>query len=135
MEDRLPDLLRELEICSLEAARAQDALRLADQERERRRLEEVEDAKVWLREAHRREVLEEQTKAWWLAAQLREYLVAMSEHVDALEDRQERHNAESWLSWSRDYLATLDPLHGRLAIPTDPVASPVDINAFLNRGR
>ena len=133
LEDRLPDLLRELEVRSLEAARAQEALRRADQERERRRLEEGERAKVRLREAHRGEVLEEQIKAWWLAIQLREYLVAMSEHVDALEDGQKQQDAQSWLSWSRDYLAKLDPLQGRLAIPTDPVARPVDIKAFPNR--
>jgi len=72
-------------------------------------------------------------RAWRRATQLCEYLVAMSEHVDALEDRQERQDAQSWLSWSRDYLAKLDPLQGRLAIPTDPVARPVDIKAFLNR--
>lgn len=133
LEDRLPDLLRELEVRSLEAARAQEALRRADQERERRRLEEVEHAKVRLREVHRGEVLEEQIKAWWLAIQLREYLVAMSEHVDALEDRQEQQDAQSWLSWSRDYLTKLDPLQGRLAMPTDPVVRPADIKAFLNR--
>lgn len=120
LEDQLPDLLRELEVRSLEAARAQEAVRRADQERERRRLEEVERAKVWLREAHRGEVLEEQMKAWRRAAQLREYLVAMAEHVDALDDRQERQDAQSWLSWSRDYLTKLDPLQGRLALPTDP---------------
>jgi hypothetical protein len=59
--------------------------------------------------------------------------VAMSEHIDALEDRQERQDAQSWLSWSRDYLAKLDPLQGRLAIPTDPLMGPEDIKAFLNR--
>jgi hypothetical protein len=124
-----------LEVRSLEAGRAQEALRLADQERERRRLEEVERAKVGFREAQRGEVLEEQMRAWRRVTQLREYLMAMSEHIDALEDRQERQDAQSWLSWSRDYLAKLDPLQGRLAVPTDPLAKPLDINAFLNRGR
>jgi hypothetical protein len=124
LEDRLPDLLREPEVRALEAGWAQAAQRRADEEREVDRLEAVERAQVRLREAQRGEVLAEQMQAWLRAKQLSRYLTAMAEHVEALDDGEERDDAEAWLSWARRHLTTLDPLQGRLVIPDDPMMTP-----------
>jgi hypothetical protein len=132
LEDRLPELLRELEVRAVEAGRAKAAQRRAEEEREVRRLEEVERAKANLREAHRGALLGEQLQSWLRANQLRQYLTAMDEHIQAMDDEQERDAAVSWLSWARHHVANLDPFQGLLAMPEDSVMTSEDIRPFMN---
>src|SRR5438309_497118 len=75
--------------------------RAAKQEREWQKA--VAAARAEFQEHRRREVLIEQANRWHEADQLREYLAAMKQQIDALPDEAKTDGA-AWLSWAEGYL-------------------------------
>lgn len=120
IEDKLPEIFRELEFRA-DAAQRQ---RLADEVR--RRQEELEEqrriarAAIKLNEAHRADVLKAQLAAWQHARQLDDYLTAMDTRITQIEDPDDALAAREWLAWARAYTASMDPLNATLALPPDP---------------
>jgi hypothetical protein len=119
LEDRLPIVLREME---LRAAREEDRDQRAEREREEREWEWERvhaAAKIEAREAHRAEVLMGQVEHWKQANEIDAYLRAMAARIEELEG-EERTDAEGWLDWTREFRARIDSLSKRLAVPPDP---------------
>ena len=133
IEDKLPEILRELEFRADAAERQQRA------DEERRRREELEEqlriarATTKLIEAHRADVLKAQLTAWQQARQLDDYLTAMHTRITQIEDPETAAAAREWLAWARAYTVGLDPLSGRLAMPPDPEPTHAALAPFLER--
>lgn len=120
LEDKLPDVLREQEIRAAEDEHARREAERAAAERKRRWVAAMEQAKADLTEAHRAEHLSQQAERWRQARHLREYLAAMADTVQRLQNGQDRDDAGEWLAWSRVYVERLDPLNGKLTMPEPP---------------
>jgi len=135
VEGRLAGIFRELEF------RADAAERQRQVDEERPRQEELEErrriarATIKLNETHRAEVLKAQLAAWQHARQFDEYLAAMDARITQIHDREAAAAAREWLAWARAYVASLDPLDGALAMPSDPEPTPAALALFLERGR
>jgi hypothetical protein len=133
IEDKLPEIFRELEFRADAAARQ----RRADEERRRR--EELEEqrriarATIKLIQAHRADVLKAQLTAWQHARQLDNYLTAMHTRITQIEDQETAAAAREWLAWARAHTAGLDPLNGTLAMPPDPEPTHAALAPFLER--
>jgi hypothetical protein len=124
LEEKLGELLRELEVRAAEDDhRALERKRLADERRARWELA-VASAKDQLREHRRAQVLRDQVAAWQQAEAMRGYL-------DVL---QERWGENEWLAWARQHVdAHLDPLGVQPTMPEDPATiNPEDLRPFLN---
>lgn len=131
IDRKLPAILDEIEYRHAEGQEHRlEALRV-EEEREQRRLEAVERAKVLLRESHRAEVLAKQVADWRYACQLREYVEAMTERAASDPDSDERRAVLEWVEWARAHVETIDPLHGELRLPDDPHPSPEALSPFL----
>jgi hypothetical protein len=131
LEQRLPAVLRELEIRALEDDwRRQEKERRA-QEKRRRWEQAMHRAKHDLRETHRADVLRDQLERWHTANQLDEYLTAMRRAIAEATSDEERGEAERWLAWASEYRQSIDPLHHRLAMPRDPEPTPEALQPFL----
>jgi hypothetical protein len=125
LEEKLPELLQELEIRAAEDDHRQtEEMRIAEERRHRWELA-MESAREHFMEAHRAEVLREQVVAWQEARVLREYLGVLEglygESADATE----------WIEWIRAYVEHVDPLHSPPAMPERPEISPEDLKPFL----
>ena len=135
VEGKLAGIFRELEF------RADAAERQRQADEERRRQEELEErrriarATIKLNETHRAEVLKAQLAAWQHARQFDDYLAAMDARITQIHDREAAAAAREWLAWARAYVASLDPLDGALAMPSDPEPTPAALAPFLERGR
>lgn len=126
LEEKLGELLRELEVRA-----AEDDHRQAEREREaeerRRRWEAaMQAAKRSFLEEHRAQALRSQAGAWNEALALRTYLDALeATYGDA------RESAE-WIAWIRRYIDEhLDPLASPPVMPAEPEVRPDDLKPFL----
>lgn len=132
LDEKLPAVLRELEIRALEDERSRQQAEHQAAEKRRRWDQAMERAKLDLRETRRADLLHEQVKQWRTATELDSYLTEMRKVVDATTDEQERRAAEEWLSWATTYRATIDPLQQRLALPPDPEPTPEALKPHLH---
>jgi len=82
-------------------------------------------------EAHRAEVLADQVSAWQYSNQLRQYIAAMRQAVDDIEESPERDEAFEWIDWAMRHLEQLDPLGRRLAMPDTPLPTVDVLRPFL----
>jgi len=117
LEQKLDAVVAEIERRQLVAAERR--LQRAVAEAERCRLEQnaLERAEGMYVEAHRAEVLADQVSAWQYSNQLRQYIAAMRQAVDDIEESPERDEAAEWIGWATRHLEQLDPLGRRLAMP------------------
>lgn len=130
LEDRLPDVLQELE---LRAAAAEELDQRRDREREEReRLwRQVHDeAVVQAREHHRAEVLATQVARWQETLQLDGFIRAMESNLAVLEP-EDRAAAEEWLAWVGEHRRRVDPLAQPLRPPPDPEFTPDRLAPFM----
>ena len=127
LEDKLPDLLRELEIRVAEDDhRDQEAKQRAD-ERQRQWELAMERAKEDFLEAYRAKVLDQEVLAWQRTTSIRRYLAALQETQGDAADENE------WMIWIRQYLQRLDPTRARPELPSMPERIPLDeLRPFLN---
>lgn len=129
LEDRLPNLLRELEV---EAAEAEDA-RLAREreqaERQRQWAQAMERAKRQFVDDHRLEVLRNRVRAWEEAEAIRTYCDAVESHHGA-EVIAADPGAADWLALARDHADHIQQLP---RMPADPEATPDGLRPYLGR--
>jgi hypothetical protein len=127
LEDRLPQLMRELETQAVEAEERRLAKEREEAERERQWEAAMLRAKVRLIENHRREVLRRRVTAWNEADAIRAY-------CDAVEDRYgidtiaADADAAAWLAFAREQA---DSAQRVPRMPTDPEATPEALKPYL----
>lgn len=119
LEDRLPQLLQELELRAAEEEERELARERERQERKRRWERVRDEAIVRARELHRAQVLAAQVDRWHEVQRLDAYLEAMDARVAGLEP-ESRQTAQEWLGWARQYRQLVDPLGQPLHLPPDP---------------
>lgn len=128
----LAPVVLELELRAAEA----ETKRLADErdaaERRRRWEAAMAAAESAFADAHRAKVFREQAKHWRQLRELDEYLAAMRSHIAALDDAHNAEEAARWLEWVSNYRIGLDPLHGKLGMPTIPKPGADDLKPYLN---
>jgi hypothetical protein len=132
LDDKLPEVLQDIEIRAAEDEHRRLEAERAAVERRRRWEVAMAQAKAALVEAGRVEQLHKQAKQWRQAQQLREYVAAMKDTIDTLIDSGEVLSAQERLVWARTYLASFDPLARRMAIPEPPKATAEALKPFLD---
>jgi len=127
LEDKLPNVLCEIEI---RAAEDRHRKRIAEQqaaERERAWETAMQIARERHAEHHRATALTEQVRAWRQATEIRAYCDA-AQRQGASEDA-----AARWIAWARGYADSLDPLRGALSEPDAPTKVPPEqLRPFLD---
>ena len=128
LEDKLPELLQELEVRAAEDD--QEAIERQRKAEERQRQWELamDVAKQRFLEHHRAKVLQAQVGAWQEALRIRSYLAALEERYGDHPDSAE------WIAWIRNHVdKSLDPLGSPPAMPVEPEIKPEDLKPFLGR--
>lgn len=129
LEDRLPQLMRELETQAVEAEERRLAKEREEAEQQRQWEIAMAHAKIRLIEDHRREVLRRRVTAWTAADAIR----ACCEAVEA------RHGADTiaadpeaaqWLAFAREQA---DHAQRLPRMPADPEVKPEALKPFLGR--
>lgn len=139
LEERLPQLFREIEeriviakeaaeVQRVEAERAAQRARVAAEERERKWLVLMDRAKEKLVEEHRAEQLAEQATAFGEIQRLRSYIQAIEA---AYGDHEE---TAPWLAWAQSYIEQRDPLGKPPVMPRAPEATAEALQAHLPDG-
>ena len=130
LDDKLPELLRELEIRA-----AEDDYHAIERQREAEEREgqrEIAQAKAKQRflEDHRARVLRQQVAAWQEARLVRDYLSLLEERYG------DDPTSAEWIAWVRRYVdESLDPLATPPSMPTEPEIKPEDLRPFLGQPR
>ncbi|WP_209715731.1 hypothetical protein [Marmoricola sp. OAE513] len=132
LDQRLGEVLWEMEVRALEDARDARRAEAAAAAKQRRWEAAMEEAKRLLVESHRGDVLDRQTKAWRKANERREYVAAMTATVGAMAAGEDRDRAQAWLDWCTDSIGPADPLQGTLKVPTSPEPNAQNLQPFLN---
>jgi hypothetical protein len=132
LEERLPDVLWELEVRALEDARALRKAEHAAAEKRRRWEAAMEQAKRLLIESHRRDTLTSQSQAWPQGALVRSYVAAMDTTVRTMAEGEERDGAQTWLRWCTARIASIDPLRGALTMPKPPDPTAENLKPYLD---
>ena len=127
LEDRLPQVLHELEIRAVEDEERRVAFEREREERQRRWEEAMRQAEARFLEDHRLEVLRTRVRLWREADAIREY-------CDAVEARHEKagisadSEAKRWLELAREYADRAQELP---RMPADPSPRPEDLRPYL----
>jgi hypothetical protein len=125
LDEKLPDVLHEIEVRAAEAEeRRQEATR---QEDERRRQWEaaMEVARQQFGESLRADALAAEVKQWHNANEIRAY-------CEAAERRYSDESTRTWIAWARAYADDLDPLRTPPKAPVVPDdVRPEDLRPFL----
>jgi hypothetical protein len=126
LEDKLPELLREVEVRAAEAeARRQEAVR-REQQRVREWQAAMEHARARFAEHIRAEALTSQLERWRTVAEIRAY-------CDAIEERYPGGESADWVAWARRYADRQDPLREPPAVSAVPEKiRPDQLQPFLN---
>jgi len=129
LEDKLPNMFRELELRATEAdVAAREAERRADERQQRWELE-IARAREQLLESKRVNTLHEQTRSWLDARSIRGYIAALEEAQGT------RPEAQEWIHWAHAYADRLDPVQALQCIPTMPEEiAPDELKPFLPTG-
>lgn len=138
LEDKLPELLRELVVRADELRLLREAKAKAEQAY--RRAVELEEQRARLRasEAHRQAILDKQLESWRTARELRDYAAAVAARIEAATSGEETDDetiddARRWLSWITDKADRQDPTRTLPAWPKDPELPPYELEKFTNR--
>lgn len=127
LEERLPQLLRELETLAAEAEQRRLAREREEEERQRQWEQAMEHARVRLIDDHRIEVLRRRVSAWQEAEAIRAY-------CDAIEARHGANaiaadpEAARWLFLARQHA---DDTQALPRMPADPEVTPDALKPFL----
>lgn len=125
LEDKLPDLLREIEMRVVEDEHREAEERRQEEERQRQWEAAMERAKAQFVEAHRAEMLTSQIERWQQATLATAYLEALeAAHGDDPD-------AAEWIAWARSYVERLDPLSVAPRMPEVPEPKPDGLKPFL----
>lgn len=132
LEEWLPQILQEIEL----RARFAEEQRLEKERREAERQRQWEAAmaraKHRLTESHRSDQLLDELKRWRQCRQLREYIAAMEQKMQTVDDDDARSAAADWIAWATSYVTQIDPLNRSLSPPSDPEPTPSALEPFLD---
>lgn len=139
LEERLPDVLAEVEIRAAEDAHRDHEIRRRELQAQREREQAIEQATAALIESNRARHLKDEISRWELATRGRAYLTAMratiAQQAAAIAqgdgDETSVEASTEWLTWAERYLRDMDPLNGALAMPPPPRATPDALKPFL----
>ncbi|MCP3797825.1 hypothetical protein NLX83_00990 [Allokutzneria sp. A3M-2-11 16] len=138
LEEKLPELLREISVRADELRLRREAKARAEVEHQQAVEREQERARARAAEAHRREVLEQQLTSWRAAKELRTYAVAVAAGIAAADAADQESSeaigqARQWLAWINNRADHLDPTK-RLAVWLEPPELPYyELQKFMNR--
>jgi hypothetical protein len=127
VEDRLPNLLRELEIEAAEAEERRLEQERKQAERERQWEAAMEHAKQRLIADHRLEVLRTRVLAWQEAEQIRAYCDAVEAHHGAAAIAADP-DAKAWIVLAREHADRAQELP---RMPTEPEITPERLKPYL----
>jgi len=125
LEEKLPEILREIEVRAVEDDHRAEEERRKAEERQRQWELAMERAKERFIESFRGKALRAQTTAWQEANELRSYLAALEESYGDEPD------AVEWIEWVRGFIARLDPLNRAQTMPEPAEISAEDLKPFL----
>ena len=137
LEDKLPELLREVAVHADELRLRREAKVKAEVEHRQAVEREKERARTRAAEAHRHKILDEQLARWREARELREYVAVMTERVNAAEvddqvGAEAIADARRWLEWATILADRRDP-PTRLPIWPKPLElRPYELGQFMN---
>lgn len=114
LEEKLPELLRELEIRAAEERERQRKAKQEAAERERQWNAAMDRARELHAENHRGEVLRDQVARWRTAEEIRAYCDA------ATASYPDDPSTAEWIAWARCYADELDPLRIAPRMPAAP---------------
>ena len=127
IEDRLAEVLRELELRSVEAqTRREEEARKRD-ERENQWKTAMETARTEYIEDARRKELVRQIDAWAWAEQVRTYLEAVKNRSNPGDGS----GGQQWVGWVEAFAASIDPIRKGLEMPSIPEPEPEDLKPYL----
>ncbi|MFJ9083848.1 hypothetical protein ACIRL3_15605 [Streptomyces sp. NPDC102384] len=130
LEDRLPNLFREITHRAHTEAERRLARQRKEEETRQRWLAAMRQARTALAEDHRTKILRGQVQAWQEATAVRAY-------CDALEDQQNAtagttHATRAWIEWARTYADCIDPALQSPELPQPPTATPENLRPHLH---
>jgi hypothetical protein len=128
LDDKLPDLLQELELRAVEDDHHAAEEKRKAEERQRQWELQMERARQRFLEAHRAKVLRAQIAARQEAQVMSAYLAELEAAHGASSESAE------WIDWIRDFITRLDPLHSPPSMPAEPEISREDLKPFLPSG-
>jgi hypothetical protein len=125
LEDKLPELLREVAVRADELRLKREAKTRAEQEYRQALEQERQRALACATDAHRRTVLDNQLTQWRQARELRRYAAALEERIAAVEagehaDSDALRQARRWLAWITERADHQDPLQSLPGWPQAP---------------
>lgn len=128
LEEKLPEVLHELELRTVEDGEREAEEKRRAEERQRQWELQVERAKERFIEAHRAKVLRAQIAARSEAQVMRAYLAELEAEHGGSEESTE------WIEWIRSFIAGVDPFTSPPTMPTEPEISREDLKPFLSAG-
>lgn len=131
LEDRLAQVLQEIELRAEAEERDRLASIAAAEERHRQWELAMDQARADYEESYRGKVLVEQATRWRKSNELGDYLSAMAKAVTSLGDPASASEARTWLEWAQNWASSLNPLAQTLKMPEVPNPSPNDLKPFL----
>ncbi|WP_146252190.1 hypothetical protein [Streptomyces carminius] len=129
LEDKLPDVLREVAHRARIEHERQLARQRAENETRQRWLAAMEQARTDFIEAHRLKTLRAQVHAWQEATAIRDYCQALEEHQPGTATPE---TVAQWIAWARAYAKSIDPLPHNPGLPPDPDITPQDLRPYLH---
>lgn len=125
LEDKLPEVLREIEVRAVEDDHREADRKRQEEERHRQWEAAMERAKLRFIEAEREKVLRSQVADWQEVQLFEHYL---KELEDAHGDDPE---AAEWIDWARSFVIRLNPLARPARMPDVPDPEASDLTPFL----
>ena len=133
LEDLLPFVMEQIEELTVTADLAREAeLRRLEEQQRRDEIAEVKALEQWAEDV-RAEVLNEQVRNWQVLRELDQYLEALTDYVDSIEDVTARASAREWLDWARNRRVDLDPFNRATSMPRIPAPGYSDLSELKRR--
>lgn len=132
LEDKLPEVLGEI----VERGEAVEQKRLeaerAKAERRRRWELAMQQARADHAEAFRAAHLRRQVAHWREVQEINAFCEAVQHIAAHAPNPLQAHSMLEWISWARDYVERIDPLHQDLGMPIVPEPSSSDLKPYLH---
>jgi hypothetical protein len=138
LEDKLPELLREVRVRISELRMRREAKVNAEQEYRQAVELEVERARSRAAEAHRAEILEQQLTDWRVAQELRDYAMAIVQRIATAQAQGQAQDAaiadaRLWWGWITERADRHDPLRSLPSWPMAPHLHDYQLREFMNQ--
>ena len=133
LEGLLPFVMEQIEERTVAADLAREAeLRRLEEQQRQDEIAEVKALEQWAEDV-RAEVLSEQVRNWQAVRELDQYLEALTDHVDGIEDLTARASAREWLDWARNRRVDLDPFNRTISMPQIPAPGYSELSELKRR--